>query len=117
MQKGEITLRRLFYMREGLHPDTAAISIDKIMNGEGYPFIVHWHDTKPKVNSPRMKRIPRADLLLHFENMYYRKAGVSPLQQSIRIWKNYFADEMFLLAIKLFSANSPVRKLLKKVRG
>lgn len=117
MNKGDISLRRLFYMRDGLHPDTASVSIDKIMNGDGYPFIIHWHDYKPKVNSPLMKKIPRSDLLRHFEDIYYRKAGISRAQQSWSIRKNYFADELFLAGIKMFSANSPVRKLLKKIKG
>ncbi len=96
MDKKEISLRRLFFMREGQHADTAEVTIERLEKKEGYPFIIHWHDKKPKVFLPSMKLIPRNDILKYFEDKYYRGVGVGALLQTIRTNYEYLEDRFYM---------------------
>ena len=115
MTEGELSVKRLPFMKESLNPETDSVSIDKIMNREGYPFIIHWHDKKPDVFDPKMRLIPRNDILLHFEDMYYRAAGVSRFEQKIRVKKNKIFDVFFMKALMLYKGSIGLGDLFKKV--
>lgn len=115
MGEGKLTVRRNFFMREGQHPDTAAIVIEKIKNKTGYPFIVHWHDKKSQVFLPSMKKMPRRDLLLFFENLYYEKAGYSTAGKFFKIWKEYITDLFITYRGKFLARNEWLVKILKKM--
>jgi hypothetical protein len=117
MSKKEITLRRLNFMRESLHADTAKVEVQKIMNKEGYPFIIHWHDKKPNLFHPDMPEIPRRDILLHFEKIYYRKCGVGPAKQFFRMWYEHIEDWIFLKLVLSIGQISFLRKLRKLLKG
>lgn len=120
MSKGDITVKRVFFMREGQHADTAKVEIERLMLKEPYPFIIHWHDKKPNLFHPNMPDIPRRDILLHFEKMYYRKCGVGPVQQFFRMWYEHIEDWVFLrIVINLgkFEGLRKARKALKKLLG
>jgi hypothetical protein len=94
MTQGEATLRRFDFMREGLHPDTQAVELSSIVAKKGYPFIIHWHDKKPNVYHPTLKEIPRNDLLLYFEDIYYDKISASKIQQDLNIYFENFYDKV-----------------------
>ncbi len=113
--KKEITLKRLNFMREGLNPETAQVSIERIKKKEGYPFIIHWHDKKPGVMIPSMKKIPRNDILLFFEDLYYRGAGISPKMQQIRIKYEYSTEVLKKTISNSLSNNSKTKNILKKI--
>jgi hypothetical protein len=115
MTEGTMTVRRLPFMREGLHADTAEVSVERLMRKEGYPFIIHWHDKKPDVFDPEMRQIPRRDILLHFENLYYRKAGVSPLAQKLRIQKENIHDTLLMKALLLMRGQIGLKGLFSKI--
>lgn len=99
--KGELTVRRLDFMHSGLEEETQHVLLERIKQKEGYPFIIHWHDKKPKVFLPSMKLIPRNDILLFFENEYYRKAGVNSFTQYMRTWYEYIEDRLFMNAARV----------------
>lgn len=113
--KKQITLRRLDFMREGLHIDTHKVNIDNIKNKKGYPFIIHWHDGKPEMMNPFMKKFPRNDILLFFENNYYRGAGVSKMEQYLRIRYEYFFDTIRKTLRKFLSKNKRIKNLFKNI--
>ena len=113
----QITLKRLNFMREGLNPETQQLSIDRIVKKEGYPFIIHWHDKKPEIMNPRMKKIPRNDILLHFEDLYYRGAGVGKATQYLRIRYEYIVDLMRKKVGKALSNNERIKNLVKSAVG
>jgi hypothetical protein len=94
MTQGEVTLRRFDFMREGLHPDTQAVELSSIVAKKGYPFIIHWHDKKPNVYHPTLKEIPRNDLLLYFEKIYYDKISANKIQQDLNIYFENFYDKV-----------------------
>ena len=100
--RGEITLRRLDFMREGLHPETQLVNIERIISRQGYPFLIHWHDKKIQLFDPSLSKISRQDILLFFEDFYYKVAGVGEIRKFIRKQVNYLANkvEMKLLNLK-----------------
>ncbi|HKR05930.1 MAG TPA: hypothetical protein VJY62_14940 [Bacteroidia bacterium] len=100
MTLGKLTLKRFNFMREGAHPDTDAISIENLEQKKGYPFVVHWHDKKPEVFSPHLKKVPNNRLLLHFEKKYYQRAGLNTFQHFMRIRNEYLEDKVFMSAVK-----------------
>jgi len=102
LAEGRLSVRRADFMREGGHADVAGVSIGRILSRQGYPFLIHWHDAKPKVNLPSMRHIARNDLIRCFEGMYYRKAGVTRTGRYLRLWLRYLADEIFLLSLRVY---------------
>ncbi len=116
-QTKQLTVRRVDFMRAGQEPDTTAVSIERIMKKDGYPFIIHWHDKKPQVFLPSMKKIPRHDILLHFEKMYYRGCGIGATGQFFRTWYEYIEDRIFMNAVGIISKAGWLKKLLKKLKG
>ncbi len=115
--KGELTSRRLNFMREGKNPDTHAVSLERVQKKEGYPFIIHWHDGKPGVMRPKMDLMPRADILLFFEDMYFRKLGYSKMAQSIRVQKEYLKDQLRIKVGNMLRSNENLKKTVKKMIG
>lgn len=115
LDKKEITLKRLDFMREGLNADTHQVSIDRIKKKEGYPFIIHWHDGKQGMMNPKIKKMPRNDILLYYENIYYREAGVSKLSQYLRIWYEYFFDSIRTRLRKSLRNNLKIKNLIKSL--
>ncbi len=91
----EMTVHKLDFMREGLHPETQSFLLDRIKKKEGYPYIIHWHDGKVGIHHPKFNGMPRADILLFFENLYNRNAGVSHIVQSYRIWKKFIKNQLY----------------------
>ncbi len=83
-QNGEISLKRLDFMKEGLNPTTAQVSIERLKNKEGYPFVIHWHDKKTNSMDPKMEEIPRNDILLFYEDKYYSGANIGSLLKFLR---------------------------------
>jgi hypothetical protein len=115
--KKEISLRRLNFMRGGLNAETKQLSIDRIKRKEGYPFIIHWHDKKPGIMHPTMEKIPRNDVLLYFEDIYYRKAGISPTAQYLRIRSDYTKDKILKSISKMLANNDGIKSKLKSLLG
>lgn len=113
--EGTMTLKRLPFMREGLHPDTASVAIDRLKRHEGYPFIIHWHDRKPDVFDPLMRQIPRQDILLYFENLYYRAAGVSPAIQWLRTRREHVYDTVLMKTLLLMRGQIGLGGLFRKI--
>jgi hypothetical protein len=100
--KGEVTLKRVDFMREGLHQDTQQLNLDRIKNKDGYPYIIHWHDKKIQIFDPNLDNNPRQDILLFFEDYYYKNAGLGKTRKFLRKQIAYWANklEMKLLSIK-----------------
>ena len=99
--KGEITLKQLDFMREGLHPETKLVNLDQIKNKKGYPFIIHWHDKKTKLFDPHMKKIPRQDILLFFEDLYYKRAGIGLVRKFLRRQIDFYTDKVNMKVMSL----------------
>lgn len=71
-QKGSITVTRVPLMRwPGF--DVTDIKLPEVMRGHRSPYrqIMHWAGFK----GPRLESLPRADLLIHFERLYYETHG------------------------------------------
>lgn len=112
--EGKITVRRNFFMRESQHPDSSAVKIENLIQKKGYPFIIHWHDKKPDVFLPSMRKIPRADILRYFEKIYYEKSGYNGMQRLYRIWKDYIGDKVKVNLGKLYANNPAIAKLFRR---
>ncbi|HEX5002997.1 MAG TPA: hypothetical protein VFW78_10925 [Bacteroidia bacterium] len=115
MGEGMLSVKRLNFMREGLNPDTAAISIDRLDRKEGYPFILHWHDKKPDVFDPRMRQIPRNDILLHFEKIYFEKASIGVFRRKLRIQWEHLYDTVLMKSLLLIRGQIGFRGLFRKI--
>jgi len=115
MGEGKLTVKRLNFMREGLHSDTAAVSIERLERKEGYPFILHWHDKKPDVFDPRMRQIPRNDILLQFEKVYFEKAGVSAATRKLRIEWEHLYDTVLMKSLLLLRGQIGLKGIFRKI--
>ncbi len=115
LSKKEITLHRLKFMVEGMSAESKGVLIERIKKREGYPFIIHWHDGKDGVMIPSMKNISRNDLLLFFEDLYYRKVGVSSFNQYLRIQYEYKLELLRVFMINTIRNNDKIRGILKGI--
>lgn len=115
--KKELTLRRFNYMREGKNKDTLTLSLDRIKQKDGYPFLIHWHDGKPGVMLPDMKLMPRPDILLYFEDLYYKGCGVSSFTQFRRIRTEYLIDSIRKMLSNTLKNNHAIKNTIKKLLG
>ncbi len=115
MDKKQVTLKRLDFMRVGHDEDTKQVSVDRLKNKDGYPFIIHWHDNAGKtgVFHPQLSKFPRHDILLYFENLYYRGAQVNKLEQYLRIRYGYVLDAIRSNLRKIFKNNQKLKNFLK----
>jgi hypothetical protein len=107
----ELTVRRVDFMRSGLQEDTQKVSLQRIVDKDGYPFIIHWHDKKPKVFLPSMRLIPRNDILKYFEKRYYQGCHIGAVGRFFSIWYEYLEDRLFMNFVFL---KGWVKKILKK---
>jgi len=70
--RGEISLRRDRFMEVPFEPPGMDVDVAKLNSASPYKFVVHWAGCTRNVLSPTFARTPRGDLMLHFEDLYYR---------------------------------------------
>lgn len=96
-QKAEDTLvARRKLMRWPGH-DLGDIALDEVKRGSGSPYrqIVHWAGFK----AARLESLPRSDLLLYFEQLYYQRHGGERLRRvrgwyyALKYWQNLFCHK------------------------
>lgn len=115
MTRNEISLKRFDFMREGLHPDTRSVRLENIISKKGYPFLIHWHDKKPNIFHPSMKEVPRNDLLLYFENIFYRNIPAGTIRKFMTIHFERIDDKMRMNWMPLVKSILLFKKPPKKI--
>jgi hypothetical protein len=102
--EGEISLARCNFMDFPYTPSGMAIELSKISQSSPYKFLLHWAGQSFKNTvAPDFGSSPRADLLLHFEKMYY---DLIP-----------FRAPEYWLELRLAKLFSQVKLLAKKIPG
>ncbi|MBN1405438.1 MAG: hypothetical protein JW946_02855 [Candidatus Omnitrophica bacterium] len=81
MAAKEITLRRVRFRIGRTHNELNKICIDQMTKDAHKGFIIHWSGLKTHWD---LKNIPRHDIILHFERMYYKKIKYGSI---IRLYK------------------------------
>lgn len=77
---GRLTLTRDRFMEVGNEPAVAAIKVERLRAGPGYPFLIHWCGLR----QPDFNMMVRGDILLYFEEAYYRRVPAG------RWWRKWF---------------------------
>lgn len=92
---GRLTLVRDRFMEVGNEPSVAAIDVQRLRTGPGYPFLIHWCGLR----QAEFGAMVRGDILQHFEAAYYarlpagrwrrkwfyfRRDGLSRVKQLVR---------------------------------
>jgi len=95
---GRLTLVRDRFMEVGDDPPVAAIDLERLRAGPGYPFLIHWCGLR----RPDFDAMVRGDILRHFESVYYarlpagrwrrswfylRRKWTNQLKQAVRSWR------------------------------
>lgn len=72
----------------------ADISISKLARNSPYKYLIHWEG----LASPRMKSMPRSDILLYFEDRYYQNIEYGQLKKLSRaiVW-SIFSTIRFII--------------------
>lgn len=67
--EGLLTIRRHVFMRWPQAMEPTEVDVDRLQDGDGYPFLLHWAGLKhPKITDNAMSHV-----LTHFERVYLRK--------------------------------------------
>ncbi|MBA3831435.1 MAG: hypothetical protein H0X34_06020 [Chthoniobacterales bacterium] len=77
---GAITVTRSPFMKWG-REEIAQFDVDELNSDSPYPFLIHWAGLK----HVRLRRMPRADILRHFEDMYYERIPLGWATSRLRI--------------------------------
>jgi Coenzyme PQQ synthesis protein D (PqqD) len=102
--EGEISLARCNFMDFPYTPSGMAVELSKISQTSPYKFLLHWAGRSFKNTvAPNFDGSPRADLLLHFEKMYY---DLIPLR-ALKYW----------VRLRLAALRSRVKSLVKRIPG
>lgn len=80
-QKGELKLglQKLMLWSEAEY--MKRIPIEKIVEGEEYPYVIHWAGA---LRTPHLKKMTRNDILIFFENYYYSRIRFSNFKRKFR---------------------------------
>ncbi len=77
---GTVTVARSPFMKWG-HQELAHFEVRALNNRSPYPFLIHWAGLK----HVRIGRMPRADILRHFEEVYYERIPLGWARSRLRI--------------------------------
>ncbi len=85
---GALTLKLAQFMRL---PDDPGLKIERenINQGE-YRFVIHWCSKRGDLTLPDLQKTPRQDLLLHFEELYYRRVSFGQMKRQLRNQATYW---------------------------
>ena len=101
--QGEISLARCDFMDFAYTPGGAAIELDKLDKNSPYTILLHWAGPFKHPVSPHFDNTPRADLLMHFEKLYYDLIPFGAFRRWTRLW-----------LVQLYAA---VKSCAKKIPG
>lgn len=93
--QGQITIARVPFMK-WFEEELNAFDVDKMTQSSPYPFLIHWAGRK----KPRLLKMLRGDILLHFEDLYYRKITRGALKKRTRIAGQFTAENLDLLKVR-----------------
>lgn len=85
--------------------------LEKIKDGTGYPYIIHWAGEKPIL----IKNMERSDILKFYENFYYSKIHLGIFKKNIKMIKTYLRyliSKNFILRI----IDKNIRKTKERTR-
>jgi len=110
--EGALTLRRMpFMLWPGEEGDVAHIRVEELTPEGPHRQLLHWAGLRW---GRTLRQMPRSDILLHFENMYYSRVPFGAWRrQSRRAWSRIrpsAVNPLKLFAKRLLGTKSPIPK-------
>lgn len=94
----EITVARVPFMKWG-EEEMNQFDLERIKPDSPYPYLIHWAGFK----MPRMKDMPRSDILFKFEDLYYSRISFATPRRHIRLLRERLLNLFTKVRAKLLN--------------